>query len=122
MHIAIVHQLLTDARAPFLNPDWPPFRVFAPINLLGMTVPWCGISLWSFWIICPSCAPSQFLLRAFSLAERKEEKNPLLKINMTSQKSKTSVYYQHHSYSEHSTVTAAEKKLTHSSCNQDTCF
>lgn len=49
-----------------------PFHVTPPGLHMGHDVLWCGISLWSVWVSCPSYAPSWFCLHTPSTASLAE--------------------------------------------------
>lgn len=83
MHNATAHHLLTDARAPFPNPDQPPLQAISPIYIQG--VMFCGVEypFGKFESPVPAMFPLWFF--AYLLAGSawdKEENSPWLWINM----------------------------------------
>lgn len=54
--------------------DAPSFCVTPPNLYTGRDVLGCGVSLWSVWVTCLSCAPFQFLLHTPSMAQHETGK------------------------------------------------
>ena len=83
MYNVIAHHLLTDAHP---IPKQRPYQFIVPHDAT-----WCGTSLWSAWITCPDCVPSQLLVhpQASLLAGHNEKlKGPYLSVSTALQQLK----------------------------------